>query len=59
MWTVDLKNFLTLNNEFIWKKNSSGPIGWSLRFVRELRSSCLLRNFLRALRWMETPLYTL
>jgi len=29
---------LNLKNEFGWKEDSSVPIGWSLRFVRELRS---------------------
>jgi len=34
--------------EFSWKEDTSVPIGWSLPFLRQLRS----------LRWMESPLNT-
>jgi len=37
---------LTLKLEFSWKEDSSVPIGWSLRYLCELRSLRSLR-FLR------------
>jgi len=43
-----------------WKEDGSVPMDWSLRLLRKLhslRSLRSLRTFLRALRWMETPLY--
>jgi len=35
IWTIDLKK---IKLEFGWKEDSSFPIGWSLRFLRCLRS---------------------
>ena len=52
IWTIDLKKkFKPQKLEFSWKENSSVPIGWRLRFLRELRSQRCVR-----VRWMETPL---
>jgi len=46
------KKLNTKNLSFSWKEDSSVPIGWSLRFLRELRSLRFLRC-LRSLRCMR------